>query len=74
MPTTPIPTSTPESPGCAGDCDGSGAVRVDELVRAVRIALDLASVNTCSPVDADHDGRVRIDELVRAVQRSLGGC
>jgi hypothetical protein len=71
---TATPTTTAVSTSCAGDCDGSGSVRVDELIRAVRIALDLAPVSTCTAVDADGDGSVRVDELVRAVQRSLGGC
>lgn len=73
---TPTPTTTPtRAPvACAGDCDGTGSVRVDELVRAVRIALGLAGVDTCSPADGDGDGQVRVEELVRAVQRNLRGC
>jgi len=69
---TPTPTETP--PVCAGDCDGDGTVRVDELVRAVAIALGAQPLQTCRAADADADGSVSIGELVRAVGRALEGC
>ncbi len=46
---------------CQGDCDGSGAVGVNELVTGVNIALNLAAVEDCPPFDArqaDADGRI----------------
>ncbi len=69
--TEPTPTAPPT---CVGDCDGNGDVAIDELIRAVNIALgDLVGQN-CSAADADSGGAVTIDELVGAVQASLAGC
>lgn len=74
-PTQPDPTPTATiSAVCVGDCDGDGAVRVNELIQAVRIALQLSAADTCSVVDADQNGLVRVDELIRAVRSSLDGC
>ncbi len=65
---------------CAGDCNLNAIVSVDELITAVRIALDgapatacLSAVCDCSPGSACAAG-VRIDCLVRAVTRALEGC
>jgi len=65
-----------ESPGelCPGDCNGSGTVTVDELVKGVNIALGVAEVGTCSAFDATGDLAVTIDELVKAVRAALEGC
>jgi hypothetical protein len=60
--------------GCPGDCDGSGAVTVDELIRGVDIALGQQAVSTCAPLDTDADAVVSIAELVAAVARALAGC
>jgi hypothetical protein len=54
-----------------GDCDGNGAVTVDELVSGVNIALGLAPLSRCPAFDANGDGMVSIDELVRAVSVAL---
>jgi hypothetical protein len=67
------PTSTVAAT-CRGDCDNDGVVRVDELVTAVAIGLEAASVDDCRPVDHDGDLFVTVDELVRAVNAALGGC
>ena len=61
-------------PSCAGDCDGDGAVTVNELVTGVNIALDLLSVFNCPALDTNHDGAVTIDEILTAVQDALNGC
>lgn len=58
---------------CPGDCDDSGAVTVDELVRGVNLALDRA-VAFCAAIDPDGDRSVTVDELVRAVNATLAGC
>lgn len=68
------PGSTPAPPVCPGDCDGDLEVTIDELVRAVGIALETASVGTCPPSDSNADGEVTVDELVRAVNVALRGC
>src|ERR1043166_1336141 len=56
---------------CAGDCDGDGAVTVNELVRGVSIALGHLDASQCDALDADGDGGVRIGELIVAVNRAL---
>jgi hypothetical protein len=69
---TETPTATPIR--CIGDCDGSGTVAIDELVRAVNIALGTQPVANCLPADRDRNGRVTVDELVAAVSNALRGC
>ena len=59
---------------CPGDCDGSGTVTIDELVRGVRIALGKQSYVNCLALDADHNGQVTVDELTAAVDTALNGC
>jgi hypothetical protein len=59
---------------CAGDCDGSGAVSVSELITGVRISLGGAPLSDCVAFDATPDGELRIAELVMAVGNALGGC
>ncbi len=58
---------------CIGDCSTDGVVRVNELITAVRIALDQAAVEDCASIDADGNGKVEINELVRAVNEALAG-
>ena len=72
---TPLPsvTATPGL-GCAGDCNGDGAVTINELVTAVGLALDDRPPTGCPAIDVGGDGHVTIDELVRAVTNALGGC
>lgn len=70
----PTPTPTPVPSVCAGDCDQSGRVTVDELVRCVSILLHGSSLDTCSAVDADADGGVVVSEAVRAVANAMNGC
>jgi len=59
---------------CAGDCDGDGAVTVDELIHAVDIVLGTASIDGCLAADANQDGRVAVDEVVQAVGNAQVGC
>jgi hypothetical protein len=62
---------------CPGDCDRDGEVTIDELIKAVNIALHgspAASMKACLPIDRNLDYSIAVDELVTAVQRSLGGC
>jgi hypothetical protein len=58
---------------CGGDCDGDGAVGINELVRAVSIALGSTPANQCASADANGDGTVTIAELIGAVNAALGG-
>jgi hypothetical protein len=45
---------------CVADCDGSGAVSVDELFRGVAIAIGVAAIDDCAAVDCHGTGRVTI--------------
>jgi hypothetical protein len=67
---TPVPTPL----SCVGDCDGDGAVTVDELLTGVSLALGLLSLVACPPFDFNGDGWVTIDELLSAVNAALSGC
>jgi hypothetical protein len=83
---TPSPTPTPSSPrptatatykpvaGCVADCNENRAVAVDELIRAVSIALGVEAMDTCRRADDDSDGAVAANELVHAVANAVGGC
>jgi len=59
---------------CTGDCDGTGTITIQELVRGVNLALGAASVEECPRFDANRDRRVSIDELVAAVGAALSSC
>ena len=59
---------------CDGDCNGDAIVGVDELVRAVGVALGDASVLACAAADRSSDGTISVDELVTSVLRALDGC
>ena len=72
---TPTPTSTEvPAPSCAGDCDGSGAIGINELIVGVGILLGEQSLSSCPSFDTDLDGLVTVAELVRAVTNALVGC
>lgn len=58
---------------CVADCDGDGAVLINELVAAVNIALG-SDLNLCPGADANGDGQVAINELIDAVSDALYGC
>ena len=70
---TPTPTVTSHG-GCAGDCDESGSVTIDELVTMVGIALESMPIETCEAGNADGDQEIALNEIVTAVNRALGGC
>ena len=72
----PTATATPTEPprGCDGDCDGDGAVSINELILAVNIALDNAPQSACLNADADNNGVVVINDLIAAVNSALQGC
>ena len=80
---TPAPTAsststmaslTPTPIACVGDCNNDGRVTVDELVRAVNIALGNSFISTCREVDPSGDGQVTVNEILQAVNRALNGC
>jgi hypothetical protein len=57
-------------PACLGDCDGSGAVVVNELLSLVDLALGGDGPTTCGT----GRGRVVVSQLVAAVANALLGC
>lgn len=70
---TPPPTATP-TPPCPGDCDRSGEVTVNDLLTMINIALNNASLTSCSAGDVNHDGTITVDEILAAVNAALNGC
>jgi len=69
-----VVTVTVAAGACPGDCDGDGAVAINELITGVTIALGSAAVDGCPSLDANGDGGVAINELIAAVSRALNGC
>ena len=59
---------------CACDCDANGLVEVQELVLAVRIALDPTELTRCSAADPGGNGLIGINELIACVRAILEGC
>lgn len=73
--TAPPATATPtRGPTCVGDCDGNGAVTVDEVQKGVGVVLGSVRLDTCPPLDANGDGEVTVDEILVALNNALGGC
>ena len=70
-------TSSSPAPGqsCIGDCNGDGAVSINELILGVNDALNLRPVSQCAAqFDEDGSGSVEINELISAVNNALVGC
>lgn len=59
---------------CTGDCDGNGAVTVDEIIVGLSIALGQLPIGDCQAFDQDGSNSVTVDEIVTAVSNGLGGC
>jgi len=59
---------------CAGDCNGDGAVNINELIQGVSIALGTLEPGACSALDRDGDNKVSIAELIAAVNAALSNC
>jgi len=72
--TVSVLLNAPTGTSCAGDCNGDGAVTVNELVLMVNIALESAPASTCPAGDAGGDGAIQITEIVGAVNNALGEC
>ena len=60
--------------GCAGDCDGSGEVAINEVIVGVNIALGAAELGTCPAFDQDGTLAVEVYEIIAAVNSVLVGC
>ncbi len=73
--TTPLPSSTvAPDVSCPGDCDGSGEVYIDEIIRLVRVALGEAPHTVCPVGVPPGEEDVPVDFIVRAVRAALFGC
>jgi len=59
---------------CTGDCNGEGAVTINEIIICVNIALDADSPDACAACDPSGNGSVEINELIAAVNNALSGC
>jgi len=64
----------PATAQCTGDCNGDGAVTVNEIVIGVNIALGSTPLSSCAVFDGDGSGDVAITELIRAVNFALTEC
>jgi hypothetical protein len=77
---TPTPTPTPTATGgtgpceCVGDCDCNREVTVDEILKMVNIALNLANITLCEAGDPSGEGEVTVDEILMAINSALSGC
>ena len=59
---------------CEGDCNGDRAVRIDEILTVVNIALGTLDVEACVAADRNQNGEITIDEILAAVGRALASC
>ena len=59
---------------CVADCNGDGVIPINELLLAVRAALDEDAVFACMNADPNDSGTVEIGELIRGAVASLHGC
>lgn len=68
------PSPTPSQRSCAGDCNLSSVVTVDELLTLVSVVLGHQTIEVCTVGDADVDGTITVDEVIGALIRALNGC
>ena len=69
-----VATSAAAQDLCIGDCDSNGAVRIDELLVGVNIALGRAPLARCSGFDTNANGVLQVNELLSGVRSSIDGC
>jgi len=59
---------------CAGDCDGSGDVGVNEIIILVNITLGSAENSACPDGIVPSTDPVDITMIIRAVNNALNNC
>jgi hypothetical protein len=59
---------------CAGDCDGSGSVAINELIHGLNILANNGPLAACPAADINGNGTVTIDESVAATGNAFEGC
>ncbi|GBD26040.1 Anti-sigma-I factor RsgI2 [bacterium HR30] len=57
---------------CTGNCDGTGEVTINQLIRGVRMAMGEDAVLPC--FDPNRDNVVTVNEIIQAVNNALLGC
>jgi hypothetical protein len=62
------------APACAGDCNGDGRVRSNEVTVMINIINGKAQLTSCPAADANGDGRVRSNEVTIAINNINRGC
>src|SRR5262245_49066649 len=77
-PQVPGSSSAPGSPAldgggvCLGDCNGDGAVTVNEIIVMVNIALGVTPCCTsCAAADPNNTGAVIVTQIISAVNSAL---
>ncbi len=73
MALTPTVTATGGITACIGDCHGTGAVAIGDLITLVNIALGNVDASTCSN-GIPSGAQVDIALIIRAVNSVLNGC
>ena len=75
---TPTPTATAIAALCVGDCDGGGAVTVDEIITLVNMALgiqtQLAACPSGLPAEITAASQIDVALIIQAVNHALTGC
>ena len=71
---TPFAIGAARGQECAGDCEGSDTVAINELIGCVGIALGSETLGTCDACDVDGNTVVSIGEIITAVNAALDGC
>lgn len=69
---SPSQTATPTP--CAGDCNHSNDVTIEEVITMVNIALGNSLLSACPAGDVDGNGSITVNEIIVAVNNSLHGC
>ena len=68
----------PLGQACAGDCDGSGDVTVDEIITLVNMALgNQTQLSACPaglPAEITDPSQIDIALIIQAVNNALNGC
>ena len=61
-------------PRCAGDCDGSGHVTMDEILTLLAEALGDGDLGMCAADAAANGDAVTVAQILGAVDSALLGC
>src|SRR5512139_492022 len=59
---------------CALDCQGDGAVDVDDLMTAVNIILGITDISACPSADPGNTHQLTVTELLAGLNAALNGC